>query len=61
MGNLGSFLDNRLKATVCGKTAGAFSPSRNLWVLKASNKHVGLRFYAKIQWCNAIMRELAAY
>lgn len=55
------FLDNRLKAAVHGETAGLFSPSRSLCALKANNKHISLRFYAKIQWRNAIMRELAAH
>lgn len=54
------FLDNCLKAAVHGETAGVFSPSQNLCVLKANNKHIILRFYGKIQWRNAIMRELAA-
>lgn len=61
IGNLGSYLDSCLKATACRKTAGMFSLSQNPWVLQANNKHADLRFYAKIQWCNAIMRELAAY
>lgn len=49
------------KTTARRETVGMFSLSQNLWVLQANNKRAGLRFYAKIQWCNAIMRELAAY
>lgn len=46
------FVDNCLKATVCGETAGVFSPLPNLWVLKANDKHVGLRLMQK---CNDVM------
>jgi len=46
------FLDNCLKAAVCGEAAGVFSPSQNLHLLKANNNHVGLRFMQKF---NGIM------